>query len=82
MLSPTFSFRLSLGLLVLLFMASLGCSSQKASRQSPELPARHWLKEVPGVPVESKGKLENAVQNLYDPHKKFTFEDAVYLTIQ
>ena len=66
----------------LLFFLLVGCSSQKASMQSPELPARHWLKEVPGVPVENKSKLENAVQSLYDPTKKFAFEDAVYLAIQ
>ncbi|MBO4369491.1 MAG: TolC family protein [Desulfovibrio sp.] len=59
-----------------------GCSSKKAGIHSPELPAKHWLKEVPGVPVESRESLARAVQNLYDPHKAFSFEDAVYLAIQ
>ena len=68
--------------LVFLLTALCGCSSQKAGIHSPELPARHWLKEVPGVPVESKSKLEHAVTSLYDPSRKFRFEDAVYLAIQ
>ena len=50
--------------------------------KSPELPARHWLTEVPGVPVERKENLATAVQNLYDPTRSFRFEDAVYLAIQ
>ncbi len=58
------------------------CASNKAGLKSPELPARHWLDEVPGVPVENKGKLEAAIPNLYDPSKSFTFEDCVFLTIQ
>ena len=58
------------------------CASSKAGMDAPELPARHWLEETPGVPVEKKGKLDAVVANLYDPAKKFTFEDCVYLTIQ
>ena len=58
------------------------CASNKAGLTSPELPARHWLEEAPGVPVENKDKLEAAVTNLYDPNKIFSFEDCVYLTIQ
>ncbi len=58
------------------------CASNKAGLKSPELPARHWLEEAPGVPVENKTKLEAAVPNLYDPSKVFTFEDCVFLTIQ
>jgi outer membrane protein TolC len=65
--------------LILLFPA---CASNKAGLKSPELPARHWLDEAPGVPVENKEKLEAAVPNLYDPDKVFSFEECVYLTIQ
>lgn len=50
--------------------------------KSPELPARHWLDEAPGVPVENREKLAAAVPNLYDPAKKFNFEECVFLTIQ
>ncbi|MDE5832574.1 MAG: TolC family protein [Desulfovibrio sp.] len=59
-----------------------GCSSKKAGLKSPELPARHWLEEAPGVPVENKAKLDAALPNLYDPHKSFDFEECVFLTIQ
>lgn len=58
------------------------CSSNKAGVRSPELPARHWLDEAPGVPVENREKLQAAVPNLYDPAKKFDFEECVFLTIQ
>ena len=58
------------------------CASNKAGLKSPELPARHWLEEAPGVPVENKTKLEAAVPNLYDAGKTFGFEDCVFLTIQ
>jgi outer membrane protein TolC len=67
--------------LCLLFLFS-ACASNKAGLKSPELPARHWLEEAPGVPVENREKLEGAVPNLYDPNKVFSFEDCVYLTIQ
>ena len=63
-------------------MALSGCASQKAGSDAPELPAKHWLEDVPGVPVENKSKLEAVVPNLYDPAKKFSFEDCVFLTIQ
>lgn len=75
----SFSARLATLVLALLLCA---CASQKASMKSPELPARHWLDESPGVPVENKEKLEAAVPNLYDPQKKFNFEECVFLTIQ
>ncbi len=70
--------------LPLLLMAALlaGACSKKAGLKSPELPAKHWLEEAPGVPVENKAKLEAAVPNLYDPKKVFSFEDCVFLTIQ
>lgn len=58
------------------------CASSKAGMDAPELPARHWLEETPGVPVEKKEQLDAVVANLYDPVRKFTFEDCVYLTIQ
>lgn len=58
------------------------CSSQKATQKAPELPARHWLDEAPGIPVNKKEQLESAVPNLYDPTKKFLFDDCVYLSIQ
>ncbi len=59
-----------------------GCASQKAGMTAPELPARHWLDESPGVPVEHKEKLQSAVPSLYDANKSFSFDDCVYLTIQ
>jgi len=70
--------------LPLLLTAALfvGACSSKAGLKSPELPAKHWLEEAPGVPVENKAKLEAAVPNLYDPKKVFSFEDCVFLTIQ
>lgn len=58
------------------------CASNKAGMASPELPPRHWLDEAPGVPVENRSKLEAAVPNLYNPEKKFDYEDCVFLTIQ
>lgn len=67
-------------LLVCLLMA--GCASQKATQKAPELPARHWLEEAPGIPINKKEQLEAAVPNLYDPNKKFMFDDCVYLSIQ
>lgn len=60
----------------------LGCASNKAGMKSPELPAKHWLNEAPGVPVENREMLAQAVPNLYDPQKKFNFEECVYLAIQ
>lgn len=70
--------------LVIAFMLALAtaCASSKAGMASPELPARHWLDEAPGIPIEHKDKYEAAVPNLYNPDKKFSFEDCVYLTIQ
>lgn len=70
--------------LLLMISAALlaGACSKKAGVKSPELPAKHWLQEAPGVPVENKAKLEAAVPNLYDPKKVFSFEDCVFLTIQ
>ena len=70
--------------LLLMLSAALlaGACSKKAGVKSPELPAKHWLQEAPGVPVENKEKLEAAVPNLYDPKKVFSFEDCVFLTIQ
>ncbi|MDR2572834.1 MAG: TolC family protein [Desulfovibrio sp.] len=67
-------------LCLLLFLSA--CASNKAGLKSPELPARHWLEEAPGIPVENRDKLEAAVPNLYDPNKIFSFEDCVYLAIQ
>lgn len=69
-------------LLLMLSVSAGGCSSRKASIRSPELPARHWLEEAPGVPVENREKLAQAVPNLYDPQKKFNFDECVYLAIQ
>lgn len=68
--------------LILCCLFLIGCSSNKAGLRSPELPARHWLEEAPGVPVENKAKLDAALPNLYDPDKTFDFEDCVFLTIQ
>lgn len=69
-------------LIVIMCLVSLGCASNKAGLKSPELPARHWLDEAPGVPVENKSKLDAALPNLYDPSKTFNFEECVFLTIQ
>ncbi len=68
--------------LVLMLGVLAGCSSQKATLQAPELPAKHWLDEAPGIPIEHKAKLDAAVPNLYNPDKQFTFDDCVYLSIQ
>ncbi len=69
--------------LILGFSLAMGaCASNKAGLKSPELPARHWLDEAPGVPVENKRKLDAALPNLYDPSKSFDFEECVFLTIQ
>ncbi len=69
-------------LAVLILAGGAGCASKKADMKSPELPARHWLDEAPGIPIENKDKYDAAVPNLYVPGKKFSFEDCVYLTIQ
>ncbi len=69
-------------LLACLSLVLVGCASPLATQQAPELPARHWLDEVPGVPAEHKERLHSAVPNLYDHEKHFSFEDCVYLTIQ
>ena len=66
----------------LLIGAVAGCSSNKAGMASPELPAKHWLDEAPGVPIENKDQYDQALADLYDPTKKFRFSDCVYLTIQ
>ncbi|MBQ9537500.1 MAG: TolC family protein [Desulfovibrionaceae bacterium] len=73
---------LQLGFLVGVVLCLGACASQKAGIKSPELPAKHWLESVPGVPVENKDKLNLAIKNLYDPSKTFSFEDSVYLAIQ
>ena len=59
-----------------------GCTSNKAGMSSPELPAKHWLDEAPGIPIENKAKYDAAVPSLYQADKKFGFEDCVYLTLQ
>ena len=71
-------------LIPLLILCLLGgaCSSRKADVRSPELPAKHWLEDSPGVPVENKSKLDAALPNLYNPNKSFNFEDCVFLAIQ
>ncbi len=69
-------------ILAFMLLVLVGCTSQKATQQAPELPAKHWLDEAPGVPVEQKAKLDAAVPNLYNPDKLFNFDDYVYLTIQ
>ena len=68
--------------LVCVLLGGAGCASNKAGIDSPQLPAKHWLDEAPGVPVSQKAKLEAAIPNLYDPAKTFSFEDCVFLTIQ
>ena len=72
---------MALGLSIAL-MAAGGCASSKAGMKAPELPARHWLDDAPGIPIENKDKYDRAVPSLYEPGKKFDFEDTVYLTIQ
>lgn len=65
-----------------LLLALSACASSKATQKAPELPARHWLDEAPGVPVDKKEQIDAAVPNLYAPDKKFLFDDCVYLSIQ
>ncbi|MDR0815917.1 MAG: TolC family protein [Desulfovibrio sp.] len=74
--------RLFTAMFLYLLLLLPACASNKAGSKSPELPARHWLDEAPGVPVENKAKLEAAVPNLYDPNKIFGFDDCVFLSIQ
>lgn len=68
--------------LLLCSLLLAGCTSPKATQKAPELPARHWLEEAPGIPIEKKAQIETAVPNLYDPDKTFQFDDCVYLSIQ
>ncbi len=68
--------------LALIMLVAGGCTSNKAGMTSPELPAKHWLDEAPGIPIENKAKYDAAVPSLYQADKKFSFEDCVYLTIQ
>lgn len=75
------SLRAWLPLFIFCFIAC-ACSSRKADVRSPELPAKHWLDEAPGVPVENKSKLDAVLPNLYNPNKNFNFEECVFLTIQ
>lgn len=75
-------FRRFLPCVLLLSLLLTACASTKAGLQSPQLPARHWLEEAPGVPVENRGKLASAVPDLYDPKKVFAFDDCVFLAIQ
>ncbi len=74
--------RLAAAALVGVLLGGAGCASNKAGIDSPQLPAKHWLDEAPGVPVSQKAKLEAAIPNLYDPAKTFSFEECVFLTIQ
>lgn len=75
--------RVLAGVLVASLLGGLpGCSSQKASSTSPDLPAKYWLDEAPGVPVQNKPQYDQVIEDLYDPDKKFGFSDLVYLTIQ
>lgn len=69
-----------LGLIQICMLCS--CASNKAGMKSPELPARHWLDEAPGVPVSKKAEMDAAVPNLYDAEKIFNFDECVYLAIQ
>ncbi len=80
--SQVLSFVLVATLMVSLPGVLSGCGSQKAGISAPTLPARHWLEESPGVPIENKSKLQAAVPNLYDAGKTFSFEDCVFLSIQ
>lgn len=74
--------RVAAAALACALLGGAGCASTKAGMDSPQLPAKHWLDEAPGVPVSQKEKLEAAIPNLYDPSKTFRFEDCVFLTIQ
>ncbi len=67
-------------LLCCLFLPA--CASTKAGMDAPQLPAKHWLEEAPGVPVTNKEKLEAAVPELYGPDKVYSFDDCVFLAIQ
>ena len=74
--------QMAVGMVLCLSLGLGACASNKAGIGAPELPAKHWLEETPGIPVDKKDKLDAVVANLYDPSKKFSFEDCVYLTIQ
>lgn len=68
--------------LICALLGGWGCASKKAGVDSPQLPARHWLQEAPGVPVAQKPRLEAAIAGLYSPDKVFGFEECVFLAIQ
>lgn len=74
--------RMDLLLLLMLCLAMVcACSSKKADRKSPELPPRYWLEEAPGVPAEQGPKVKNAINDLMDKDKVFSFDDCVFLAI-
>ncbi len=81
-LKATRALPLAVLIVMILLAGGFGCSSNKAGISSPELPARHWLDDAPGIPIENEVKYDEAVASLYVPGKKFGFEDCVYLTIQ
>ncbi len=74
--------QMAVGMVLCLSLGLGACASNKAGIGAPELPAKHWLEETPGIPVDKQDKLDAVVANLYDSSKKFSFEDCVYLTIQ
>lgn len=75
-------FQVNLASLLFCLVLVSACTSPKATQKAPELPARHWLDEAPGIPMDKKEQLDAAVPNLYDPAKTFQFDDCVYLSIQ
>lgn len=68
-------------LLTLSLTLCVSCSVKKAERKSPELPAKHWLEESPGIPAQKKYNLDASVAKLGEA-KPFDFEECVFLAIQ
>lgn len=81
MTSKPLSLTMRVLLLVLCFGFCVSCSVKKAERKSPELPAKHWLNESPGIPAQKRYDLDSSVAKL-DEAKPLDFEECVFLAIQ
>ncbi len=66
---------------VLCLTLCVSCGVKKAQQKAPELPAKHWLEESPGIPAQQKYNLDASVNKLAEA-KPFDFEECVFLAIQ
>lgn len=67
--------------MVLCLTLCVSCGVKKARQKAPELPAKHWLEESPGIPTQQKYNLDASVSKLAEA-KPFDFEECVFLAIQ